>query len=289
MTGIWSKQKGVSNQKQHETVDASVQNSPPPPPKDEGVDALASLTEEWMFVNTTYLDFDRYLATDIFHGEAKLGRAPSLELPWSPQDLTAPIATYLPDGGWWDEEPPVSVPHLSGPTNCGFDEYIGLDMLGEDDMAVMPPLLVHDRAPETTWSDVTTPWTLVRNPSPFALADNEMYLLDYFTHGVSPRCTTWPADNPYARIILPLCMSALNKPLFNSVIAVASHQLSLLNDRRFGKDIWMYRGKALRGFQEEIVWLQSPQQSPMDWEQMISTLVMLTFFDVRLSPKEHFL
>lgn len=273
----------MSNQKQHDAVEFSIQSSPPGPPKDECVEALASVTEEWMFVNTTYRDFDRYLATDIFHGEAKLDEAPSFELSCFPQDTTAPIATYLADGGWWGEDPPASVPHLSDPTNCGFDEHMSLDMFEEDDMALIPSLMIHNGALETTRSDVTTPWALIRNPSPFALADNEMYLLDYFTHGVSPRCTTWPADNPYARIILPLCMSALNEPLFNSVIAVASHQLSLLNDRRFGKDIWTYRGKALRGFQKEIVRLQNPQQSTMSWEQMISTLVMLTFFDVRLS------
>jgi hypothetical protein len=286
MTGIWSKQKGVSNQKQHEGVDSGIRNSPPPP-KNDRFSAVASLTEEWMFVNTTYQDFDRYLATNIFHGEAKLDEAPFFELPWSPQDVTTPIATYLPEGGWWDEEPPVSAPHLSGPTDCDFDEYIGIGMFEADDIAAMPSLIVQDQTQATAWKDLTPPWTIARNPSPFALAENEMYLLDYFTHGVSPRCTTWPADNPYARIILPLCMSALNEPLFNSVIAVASHQLSLLNDRRFGKDIWMYRGKALRGFQGEIDRLQSPQQFPINWEQTISTLVMLTFFDVRLSLKKH--
>jgi hypothetical protein len=55
-------------------------------------------------------------------------------------------------------------------------------------------------------------------------------------------------------------MSGLEKPLFNIVMAVASQQLSLLNDNRFNKDIWIYRGKALRRIQTEIVQFQTQQE-----------------------------
>lgn len=56
----------------------------------------------------------------------------------------------------------------------------------------------------------------------------------------------------------------------------------MLKDKRFERDIWMYRAKALRGFQHEIARFRDDDQSSKGWEQVIATLIMLTFFDVRI-------
>ncbi|CAI6085152.1 unnamed protein product [Clonostachys chloroleuca] len=63
-------------------------------------------------------------------------------------------------------------------------------------------------------------------------------------------------------------------------MAISSHQLYMLKDKRFERDIWMYRAKALRGFQHEIARFRDDDQSSKGWEQVIATLIMLTFFDM---------
>ncbi|CAH0052145.1 unnamed protein product [Clonostachys solani] len=62
-------------------------------------------------------------------------------------------------------------------------------------------------------------------------------------------------------------------------MAISSYQLYMLKDKRFERDIWMYRAKALRGFQYEIARFREDSQSSKGWEQVIATLIMLTFFD----------
>lgn len=224
-----------------------------------------------MFLNTTYRDFKHYLEVDDRRKDSILGKAPSYVPSWPSPALTTFDTPAILDGSQWDSEDLL----------LDFDDAdLDVNMFENDNVVEMSSLMPTYHVQMVTPNDPTFCWTIARNPSPFALGDNEMYLLDYFTHGVSPRCTTWPADNPFARTILPVCMSAQDKPLFNIVMAVASHQLSLLNDGRFKKDIWVYRGKALRSFQGEMSRLQSQQGSLVDWEQIISTLVMLAFFDV---------
>lgn len=127
---------------------------------------------------------------------------------------------------------------------------------------------------------------VAQNPSPFRLGGSEVFLLDYFTNGLIPRCTTWPADNPFVRIVVPICLSAINGPLFHTVMAIASHQLYLLDDKRFERDIWTYRSRALRGFQDEVARFGTHTQSSPGWEHLVATLVMLTFFDVCTPPNK---
>ncbi|KAH6991380.1 fungal-specific transcription factor domain-containing protein [Ilyonectria sp. MPI-CAGE-AT-0026] len=278
-SGLWSKKRGVSNQKQHQDVDSNFQHDRPPTPQDERVDALPLPTEDWMFLNTTYQDFKHYLDPDNLCNGSMLDEASSYAPFWPSPAFTTIAAPRTLDGRCWDSEDPlVATPRIldGNGWDFGVNQDVNIFQADDVDMSLMPT----NRAHVATCSNPIFCWPIVQNPSPFALGDNEMYLLNYFTHGVSPRCTTWPADNPFARTILPVCMSALDKPLFNIVMAVASHQLSLLNDSRFKRDIWIYRGKAIRSFQAEIGQLQSRQEASVDWEQIISTLVMLTFFDI---------
>lgn len=262
LLGTWSKKRDRSMRRQraHDNFD---QHSLSPSPCHVSVDYKGAWTQEWMFLNTTYQDFQPKLSSNDILDIDPLGVKPafvSLEL-------------YLG---------PSSRPSTS----------LGLDGIGSQDQPYVPRDADHGLWSETgeamaslvvSDSSLYQP-RMIRSPSPFALGNNEAFLLDYFTNGLAPQCTTWPAENPFVRTIVPICISALNEPLFNTIMAVACHQLSLLNDRRFERDIWVYRGKALHGFQCEIARFRSQAHSPVGWEQVAATLVMLTFFDVCFLP-----
>ncbi|KAI8657207.1 hypothetical protein NCS57_01098400 [Fusarium keratoplasticum] len=276
-SGLWSKSGGISDQRH-----SNFNHDWPLRSQNERVDGLALPTHEWMFLNTTCQDFKRKLEAGGVRNDSTLDEAsdyaPSCPLP----AFAAFAAPCIQKGHFSEPEDPLAAtPQILFRNNLSLDDVRGVSMFKESDSGVSL-LTPRNQTQISSWSNRTFSWPIARNPSPLALGDNEIYLLDYFTHGVSPRCTTWPADNPFARTMLPICMSGPNKPLFNIVIAVASHQLSLLNDTRFRKDIWIYRGKALRAFQAEMGRLQSGRECSVDWEQVISTLVMLTFFDKEL-------
>ena len=139
--------------------------------------------------------------------------------------------------------------------------------------------LATDTQPSAEMIDAESLSLAIRNPSPFALGDRELYLLDYFTNNLLARCTTWPADNPFVRTLIPVCLSSPHQPLFNTIMATACHQLFLLNDQRFERDIWAYRARALRGLRGDIGEIYVNQSSSARWEQVVSTLIMFTFFD----------
>lgn len=174
---------------------------------------------------------------------------------------------------------------LSVECNLVFNEHSHLNNGGEgvEEAANIWSLTPPTTAPSKmtlgkTGLEILSP--IVANPSFFSLQEDEAYLLDYFTYGVTPRCTTWAVDNPFARTMLPLCISSLGRPIFNTILAVASQQHSLLEGGRFKTNIWIYRGKALRSLQAEMGRVDYHQKPLADWEHVVSTLVMLTFFDV---------
>ncbi|RMJ18253.1 hypothetical protein CDV36_002034 [Fusarium kuroshium] len=276
-SGLWSKNGELSSQRQHED---NFKHGWPLRPQNEPFDGLALPTHEWMFLNTTCQDFKRKLNSGGARNDSTLNEA-SDHAPFCPSPAFPAFATpYIQEGHCSEPEDSLAAtPQILPRNSRDLDDVRDISMFNEND-SDMWSLMPTNQAQIPRRRNPTLIWPIVRNPSPLTLGDNEIYLLDYFTYGVSPRCTTWPADNPFARTMLPICMSGPDKPLFNIVMAVASHQLSLLNDARFRKDIWVYRGKALRAFQTEMNRLQGRRESSVDWEQVISTLVMLTFFDI---------
>ena len=233
-----------------------------------------------MFLNTTYQDFKQFLEADDLCNNSTSNEASFDAPPWlSPISRTSTTPRISGRRCWNSENPLVATSQIMDRHDWDSNNARDAKSFEEEDVETLLPTATN-QTQMVTWENPTFSWGITPNPSPFALGGNESYLLDYFVHGVSPRCTTWPADNPFTRTLMPVCLSTPDKPLFNILMAVASHQLSLLNDSRFEKDIWVYRGKALRSFQAEIGQLQSQRESLADWEQIISTLVMLTFFDV---------
>ncbi|KAI8659164.1 hypothetical protein NCS56_01133200 [Fusarium sp. Ph1] len=279
-SGLWSKEGGILNQNHHE---GNFKHDWPLRPQYEPVDGLALPTHEWMFLNTTCQDFKHKLDAGGVRDDSTLDEASYYAPSCPPLAFTVLETPCIQEGHCSEPEDPLAAtPQILSKNNRDLDDIRDVSMFKkkDSDPSLLMPTNQAQISSWSRWCCPTSSWPIARNPSPLSLGDNEIYLLDYFTHGVSPRCTTWPADNPFARTMLPICMSGLDKPLFNMVMAVASHQLSLLNDTRFKKDIWIYRGKALRAFQAEMSRLQSRQESSVDWEQVISTLVMLTFFDI---------
>lgn len=231
-----------------------------------------------MFLNTTYQEVEYFQYTNDLGND--LSRVTSDGLFWLPPTCTTSDNPRILGGRCWDnEDPSVATSSILDRNDRQFDHDRDVSMCQEDSVGVVS-LISTDQPQVKTWSTQTLCFPVGRNPSPFAFKNNEMYLLNYFVYDISPRCTTWPMDNPFAQAIMPVCISALDTPIFNIVVAVSSHQLTLLNDSRFENDTWIYRGKALRSFQTEISQVQSQKESSVAWDQVISTLVMLAFFDV---------
>ena len=151
-----------------------------------------------MFLNTTYSDFGCYKSKGIATVE---------------QPVSEPAPTSL------HSMPPILESIDSHDSGSSHQSEVHLP--GEDLDQYLYPKSAHASSPWTT----SDPFRLsvVYSLSPFALGDTETYLLDYFTNGLVPRCTTWPAENPFLRTIIPICLSALNEPLFNTIMAVACH------------------------------------------------------------------
>ncbi|KAF4125986.1 anaphase-promoting complex subunit 1 [Geosmithia morbida] len=273
--GVWSKKGRASTRKQHVITPSRLQNGRPN--EDPYSPVQVPLAKDWIFLNYTYDDFQNTSNTDGTH----YGAISDDSLPCVNHSLCQTV--NLPTTARVLEESdrglrgPLASAHQTEFNDC---QHVVFE---DDGLSVMSSLSARNQAEMGTGDDAVSAWPILQNPPPFALANNESYLLEYFIHGISPRCTTWPADDVYARNILPICMTSVHKPIFNMIMAVSSHQISILNrDTGSGKNTWIYHGKALRGLHTEIGQLQRQNGFSTDWEQVISTLVMVTFFDKEL-------
>ncbi|KGM91880.1 anaphase promoting complex subunit 1 [Paracoccidioides brasiliensis Pb18] len=82
----------------------------------------------------------------------------------------------------------------------------------------------------------------------------ERLLLDYFIRGIAPFCSLSPGFNPYLSLVASLALNYQqpHEPLRNILLAIAANQLQLIGDRRFEREAYMYKQKALNGLQSEI-------------------------------------
>jgi hypothetical protein len=109
------------------------------------------------------------------------------------------------------------------------------------------------------------------------LSPTETILLSYFVRWICPQCShSTENHNPYLMLLTPMSFSSA--PLRSAVLAVAANQLRLVNDRRFEKEAWTYKMKAIRGIREAI----QSQPDAMQTE-LVATVLMLCFYDVSIN------
>ncbi|CAI6336259.1 unnamed protein product [Periconia digitata] len=103
------------------------------------------------------------------------------------------------------------------------------------------------------------------------LSGHEAYLLQFYIVAICPNCSLSPIDNPYLYYVTP--MATIYPPLRDAVISIAATERRLVNDRRFEKESWLYKSRALRGLQETIT------SGSVSWP-FIATVLMLCFNDI---------
>ncbi len=96
-------------------------------------------------------------------------------------------------------------------------------------------------------------------------------LFDYFVKSIGPSCSLSPSQNPYLYFLAP--MSFEFPVLRNSLLAASANQLRLLGDRRFEREAWSHKSKAIRGVQSAI------DSGHVD-VGIVATVLMLCFCDV---------
>jgi hypothetical protein len=167
----------------------------------------AAYAEGWMFLNTTYQDF-------CYRPEAI---DPNTS---SPMGVTLTPETPFSDKLQPSESEPEDELHENN---------------NDDNKTVQERNFNANFWLDSNWATTELPTRFVSpcNPSPPGLGSNKMFLLDYFINDLIPRCTTWPVENPFIRVILPICLSAINEPLFYNIMAISSYQLYMLKDKRF--------------------------------------------------------
>jgi hypothetical protein len=96
-------------------------------------------------------------------------------------------------------------------------------------------------------------------------------LFSYFVTSIGPSCSLSASQNPYLAYLTP--MSFQFPALRDALIAASANQLRLLNDKRFEREAWSYKNKAIRAVQRAI-----------DAEEIdlgiVATVLMLCFYDV---------
>ncbi|OJD15167.1 hypothetical protein AJ78_04562 [Emergomyces pasteurianus Ep9510] len=82
----------------------------------------------------------------------------------------------------------------------------------------------------------------------------ESFLLSYFIQGIAPFCSLSRGCNPYLSLVTPLALNYQqpHEPLRNILLAIAANQLQLLGNRKYEREAFMCKQKALHGLQNEI-------------------------------------
>ena len=103
------------------------------------------------------------------------------------------------------------------------------------------------------------------------LSSVDSNLFSYFVLSICPSCSLSPSQNPYLFYLTP--MSFEYPVLRSALLAASANQLRLLGDRRFERDAWSHKAKAIRGVQEAI-------DSGVVDVGVVATILMLCFYDV---------
>jgi hypothetical protein len=113
------------------------------------------------------------------------------------------------------------------------------------------------------------PTSSFSNYSTFSSIEGNLF--SYFVTSIGPSCSLSPSQNPYLAYLTP--MSFQFPALRDALIAASANQLRLLNDKRFEREAWSYKNKAIRAVQRAI-----------DAEEIdlgiVATVLMLCFYDV---------
>ncbi|PVH79121.1 MFS general substrate transporter [Cadophora sp. DSE1049] len=96
-------------------------------------------------------------------------------------------------------------------------------------------------------------------------------LFSYFVLSICPSCSLSPSQNPYLAYLTP--MSFEFPVLRSALLAVSANQIRLLGDRRFERDAWSHKSRAIRGVQEAI------DDGVVD-VGIVATILMLCFYDI---------
>jgi hypothetical protein len=104
----------------------------------------------------------------------------------------------------------------------------------------------------------------------------ERHLFAYFVSAICPSCSLSSSQNPYLTFLTP--MSFQYPALSNALLAVSANQLRLLNDKRFEREAWYFKSKAIAEVQRAV------RMGDMD-VGTIATVLMLCFYDVCLCPQ----
>jgi hypothetical protein len=120
--------------------------------------------------------------------------------------------------------------------------------------------------------DAVTPFMPTSSFSSYSTFSSiEGNLFNYFVTSIGPSCSLSPSQNPYLAYLTP--MSFQFPALRDALIAVSANQLRLLNDKRFEREAWSYKNKAIRAVQRAI------DAEEIDlW--IVATVLMLCFYDV---------
>jgi len=125
------------------------------------------------------------------------------------------------------------------------------------------------RTEEIEHIDVLMPTSSFSSYSTFSSIERNLF--SYFVTSIGPSCSLSPSQNPYLAYLTP--MSFQFPALRDALIAVSANQLRLLNDKRFEREAWSYKNKAIRAVQRAI-----------DAEEIdlgiVATVLMLCFYDV---------
>jgi len=103
------------------------------------------------------------------------------------------------------------------------------------------------------------------------LSSVDSNLFSYFVLSICPSCSLSPSQNPYLFYLTP--MSFEYPVLRSALLAASANQLRLLGDRRFERDAWSHKAKAIRGVQEAI-------DSGVVDVGVVATILMLCFYDI---------
>jgi hypothetical protein len=112
------------------------------------------------------------------------------------------------------------------------------------------------------------------------LMPSEHSLFEYFCRYISPRCTMGEANNPYLNIVAPIALSSASQSLWYILLGISANQLRVLGDRRFERDVWVYRARALSTVRRDVEHTFRSRTLPDRWEQLLASIMMLCFFDV---------
>lgn len=224
--------------------------------------------EDWMFLNTATRDFELGDGgISIMRGETNTFHRSSS--PWSEASEKSRAASPTLSTSYGAS--PQSTTWSTGLERGTYERQYFIDASYSCNIYTDPLLRLSSQS--------SSSFAVPLSPALFDFSPTEGSLLDYFQTQLAAWCRGFGPRNPYSTIILRLTFGTGSTMLWHAVLAASANQLRILNDLRFHEDVWVHRGKALKALYSRIQTCKS-QDDWSGWEDILATVIMLTFFDV---------